>query len=295
MIGKRVDQIVVGIDGSSSAVDAALWAAAEAERHRAGLRLVHAFVVPRQIYPEFVVLESEVRSGMKAQGEQWLRAAVDAVAEAQPEVRVETELAEGDAIRILLRESVKARLMVLGSRGLGGFTGMLIGSTAVALAAHGKCPTVVVRGQAAVSGPVLVGCDGSPASEAAVAMAFEEASVRGAPLVAVHAWTDPVAEGAWRLYPLSISPSELEEDERRALSEQLAGWQEKYPDVKVQRIVAQGRAVRTLLKFAADAQLIVVGSRGRGGFAGMVLGSVSQALVYHAPCPVVVTRPSNAS
>jgi nucleotide-binding universal stress UspA family protein len=185
-------------------------------------------------------------------------------------------------------------MVVLGDRGLGGFTGLLIGSVAVAVTAHAACPVVVVRGPesdltAPLPEPVVVGVDGSSTSEAALAFAFEEASLRRVPLVAVHVWRDLLLDAT--LAPL-LDWDAIESDERQVLAERLAGWSEKYPDVAVRRLVAYDRPARALVGESGRAQLVVVGSRGRGGLHGMLLGSVSQALLHHAHCPVAVVRPA---
>jgi len=198
---------------------------------------------------------------------------------------------------VLLAESTRAELVVLGDRGLGGFAGLLIGSVAVALAAHAACPVVVVRGAepdrtTSRPEPVVVGVDGSPAGEAAVAFAFEAAALRGVPLVAVHTWRDLLVDAT--MAPL-VDWDAVEADEREVLAERLAGWGEKYPDVEVRRLVTRDRPAHALVQESGRAQLVVVGSRGRGGIAGMLLGSVSQALLHHSACPVVVTRPAPAS
>jgi nucleotide-binding universal stress UspA family protein len=144
------------------------------------------------------------------------------------------------------------------------------------------------------SGPVVVGVDGSPASELAIAAAFEEASSRRAPLIAVHAWSDVTYEDFYGTVRIVPQWESLEEDEERLLAQRLAGWQEKYPDVEIRRVLRRDRPRHALLEAAEKAQLVVVGSRGRGGFTGMLLGSTSQALVQHAGCPVLVVRPESA-
>jgi nucleotide-binding universal stress UspA family protein len=126
-----------------------------------------------------------------------------------------------------------------------------------------------------------------------VALALEEASLRGADLIAVHTWLDYASDVAYATArPFVVDWNAVEIREREMLAERLAGWQEKYPDVSVRRVVSRGRPVRGLLEQATEARLLVVGSRGRGGFGGMLLGSTSQALVYHAPCPLLVVRPT---
>ncbi|MEU4743950.1 universal stress protein [Actinosynnema sp. NPDC023658] len=283
--------IVVGVDGSTSAVKAAEWAAAEAVRHGAPLKLVHAYALPVRGYPEIVLTGHEVRETFEKLGRESLREAADAVRAVVPEV--ETSMVLGTPAGALIAESRAARLVVVGSQGLGGFSGLLVGSVAVAVSAHGSCPVVVVRDSAPADGPVVLGVDGSPAGEEAVAFAFEQASLRNAPLTAVIAWTDFLIDGPYGSR-FAVDRSQIEEDQRQLLAERLAGWQEKYPDVRVERVVIRDRPVRALLKAAEHAQLLVVGSRGHGGFTGMLLGSTSQSLVYHASCPLAVVRPRHS-
>jgi nucleotide-binding universal stress UspA family protein len=169
------------------------------------------------------------------------------------------------------------------------------------LAAHGHCPVAVIRDREPgpglpASGAVVVGVDGSSVSESAVAIAFEEASARGADLIAVHAWLEFVS-AAPSLYAnqLLFDWAPIENQQREILAERLAGWQEKYPDVTVHRVVSREEKPAQALQFhAADAQLLVVGSRGHGGFVGMLLGSTSRKLIHDAPCPLMVVRPSAA-
>ena len=158
----------------------------------------------------------------------------------------------------------------MGSHGLGGFTGALVGSTAVALSIHGESPVVVVRGHQQ-DGPVVVGVDLSPESDAAIGFAFEEAAAARTSLVAAMAHVD---------------------EQSSLLKARLSGWLEKYPDVVVEEVAVGERPIPLLLELGQRAGLLAVGTRGRGGFAGMLLGSTSQALIYHAPCPVAVVRPA---
>ncbi|MEU5690843.1 universal stress protein [Actinosynnema sp. NPDC020468] len=283
--------IVVGVDGSASALAAVRWAAAEADRHRVALKLVTAYLLPVRGYPADLVSGPEVRRAFEEAARERLDQARDVASEVAPGLEVEVEVAQGGAAATLIGHAADAREVVLGSAGLGGFAGLLLGSVAVAVASHGASPVVVVRGEEdRTSGPVVVGVDGSPLSEAAIAYAFEAASTRRAPLVAVTAWTDLVLDA-----PLSatlVDRAAVEDEERRSLAERLAGWQEKFPDVAVDRVVVRDSPSRALLTAAADARLVVVGSRGRGGFAGLLLGSTSHALLHHSPCPVAVVRPS---
>ncbi|MCP2250431.1 Nucleotide-binding universal stress protein, UspA family [Lentzea aerocolonigenes] len=282
---------MVGVDGSASALGAVSWAAAECARHHVPLRLVHGFMLPTSDYPEILVTSAEVRHAIEQQVRDWLTEATAAARATAPDVEVTTEILCCGAAGLLIEESRKARLVVAGSRGLGTVTGLLVGSTAVALAAHAHSPVVVVRGTETPHGPVVVGVDGSPTSEAALAFAFDEASVRGAVLVAVMTSQDFTVDSAYNVSRMAVDWAQVEEDERRLLAQRLAGWQEKYPDVDVQRVVLRDRPARALLRYAAQAQLLVVGSRGHGGFTGMLIGSTSQALVHHAPCPLAIVRP----
>lgn len=280
--------VVVGVDGSGSALHAVRWAVDEAVRHNTGLRLVHAHEIPAGYPPGFVDWHA-LHEALAVQGKAWLARAREEVEKTAPELAVEVVEVKAGAVPTLVRESSEAAVLVLGSRGLGGFTGLVVGSTTVELAKRAHCPVVVVRG-ADHSGPVVVGVDGTPVGEAAVAFAFAEASARGADLVAVHAWTDLLLETAFAGGAAALDFAPLAQQAEEVLGERLAGWQEKYPDVRIIRHVSRERASRALLRHAEGAGLLVVGSRGRGGFRGLLLGSTSQHLLHHAPCPVAVVR-----
>ncbi|WP_439381065.1 universal stress protein [Amycolatopsis lexingtonensis] len=288
--------VVAGIDGSSSAVEAAVWAGGEAVRRGRPLRLVQVYTLPTVRAPAAFGTHEQVRAGLAERAEEWLAGAEAAVLDADPAAEITTAAREWSPVTALVQESQHAELVVLGSRGLGGFTGLLVGSTAVSIVAHAHCPIVVVRGRTPhdpppVTGPVLVGADGSLDSEAALAFACEEARLRGTGLVALHTWSDVLADGMLRPHPLEEDPAAIQQAERDKLAQQVSGWQAKYPDIAIEFDVTRGRPVRALLDRGEHAQLIVVGCRGRGGFTGMLLGSVSQALIAHAPCPVAVVRP----
>ena len=284
--------VVAGVDGSECALQAVRWAAAEAALRHLPLRLVAAHTWPAGglvgdpglgIDPQ-AVLRDVVRGQ--------LAAAEAVVAEVVPGLPVEKAEVEGDPVAVLAGESERAELLVLGDRGLGGFTGLLIGSVAVALCTQAGCPVVVVRGAdvdptAPRCEPVVVGVDGSPASEAAVAFAVEAAALRGVPLVAVHAWRDMLVDPT--MAPL-VDWDAVESDEREVLAERLAGLRTSHPDLVVRKLVVRDRPARALVDESRGAQLVVVGSRGRGGLRGLLLGSVSQQLLHHAHCPVAVVR-----
>jgi nucleotide-binding universal stress UspA family protein len=280
--------VVVGVDGSESALEASRWAAREAGRRGVGLRVVQAFCWPQSHHVGGVGRGQQ--SVLRRMAEEQLSAAAAAAAEAAAGGSVETALVEGTPVAVLVAESRVAQLVVVGSRGLGGFSGLLLGSVAVGLAAHAAVPVAVVRGSgadAAADGPVVVGVDGSPIGEAALAAAYEAAAARRVPLVAVHTWWDVLLDPSFG--PL-VEWDVIEDEAHRVLGERLAGWAEKYPEVEVRRVVERDKPAHALLEQAAGAQLVVVGSRGRGGLAGMLLGSVSHSLLHHSPCPVLVVR-----
>lgn len=288
--------ILVGVDGSASATHAVRWAAREAARRHVPLRLFHACALPPAAPHASSLTRVGVTESLIEQGHQWLRQAEWDAHDVAPGIEVHRDLRVGGAAALLIDESGSARLAVLGSRGLGGFSGLLVGSVSVGVAEHGHCPVVVVRGRTLEDpppegGPVVVGMDGSPVSDTAAAFAFDEASLRGVPLVAVHTWMDPSVGETWSVPPFDIDLDAIAEDETRLLAERMAGWGEKYPDVRVRQVVVRDRPVRGLLTAADGAQLLVVGSRGRGGLAGMTgLGSTSHALLHHSTCPVAVVR-----
>lgn len=287
--------VVVGIDGSESAMHATRWAAREAARRDVPLRLVHVCSLQPVRHPRQVAPPPEYHAAVLDQGRHWLTEASAAAHHVVPGLPVVTDLHAGIPADALVAESQDAQLMVLGSRGMGGFTSLLVGSVAVALSAHGHCPVVVmhsstVDGAPPAGGPVVVGVDGSELSDAAVTFAFEEAAARGVPLVAVHTWLDVNAAGAWAVLPNTIDWDWVQKEEEKLLAERLVAWRDKFAGVEVRPVVVRDRPDRALLEHAAGAQLIVVGTRGRNALTGMGLGSVSQTLLHHAQCPVAVAR-----
>jgi len=283
--------VVVGVDGSDSALRAARWAAAEAQRRDAPLRLVTAYPWTRETVVGAPGLGEEFHGGLQLRAEHHMAAAAAAVEDVAPGRPLDRAVVIGYPIGVLTEEARQAQLLVLGSRGLGGLSGLLAGSVAVALAAKAAAPVVVVRGaQAGASGPVVVGVDDSANSDAAIGFAFEAAAVRGAPLVAVHAWlehvTDAEAAAMTDWAPLAAY-------QQTVVANRIAGWTEKYPDVPVTAVVEHDAPARTLVERSTAAQLVVVGSRGRANLTGLLLGSVSHAVVQRAHCPVAVVRPES--
>lgn len=285
--------ILVGIDGSRSSLDALTWAVHEAQGRNLPLRLVHAVD-----YGNFVMGFNPAASEsffkyVETAGQKFLDEARADVQAMDLDVEVSLHNVTGRPADVLLEQSKQALLTVVGSTGLNGLTGLLAGSVALTLTAHGHSPVVVVRSPGAhAGGPVVVGVSGAPDSEAAIGWAFEEASLRGASLLAVlvssyvPAYFDYV-EPTWEELP---GPAR-EDQQAMLLAERLAGWQEKFPDVVVRRVVAAGHPGHVLLDYAKRAQLVVTGTHGHGNFTGWFLGSTSHRLIQHADCPVLVARP----
>lgn len=277
--------IVVGVDGSPSGQDALDWAAAEASTMQRPLRLVHGFIWPLMgvhLGPSPV---GPPDGGLQAAAERVLADAETRARSSAPEVKITTELVVGAAAQALLEQARDAELVVVGSRGLGGFSGLLVGSVGVALAAHAPCPVIVVhprpKTRPAVQ-HVVVGVDGSDLSAPAIRFAFEAAARRGARLTAVRAWSAPAS-----IFPELV----VEQEARELLLAALEGDRRRFPEVEVEVKLVGDHAGRALVEESSDAELVVVGSRGRGGFQGLLLGSVSQAVLQHAACPVAVVRP----
>jgi nucleotide-binding universal stress UspA family protein len=280
--------VVVGVDGSTSSLAAVDLAVREATLHRRPLCLLHAFIWPFLHAPLSPSPYGPPEGGLRNQAEAMLAYAHARAFSSAPDLVLHGELVTGEASAVLINASETAELVVIGDRGLGGFTGLLLGSVAVQLAAHASCPVLVARGEMTPAAPVLLGVDGSAANESAIGFAFAEAALRRVPLVALHAWSYPPFAGPGELGPMAYDRAGLEATEARVLAEALAGWQDKYPDVAVHRQLAHAGARQALIEATHHAQLVVVGTRGHGGFAGLLLGSVSQAVLHHAACPVAV-------
>jgi len=282
--------VVASVDGSS-ALHAVRWAVREPARRHAPLRLVHVCVLMLVRHPSQVAPPPECHDAILERGRHWLNQAAEPARAAAPDVPLRMDLRDGSAADVLVRDSKTTQLIVLGSCGLGGFRGLLIGSVSVALAARAYCPVVVMRGPAGGGSPpetgrVVVGVDGSPLSDAVIEFALVAATQHRVPLIAVHSWMDVNISAGWAGVPDTIGWEFTRVGEARRLDEVLAPWCEKFPDVEVRKVVERDRPDQALLKAAAGATLVVV-------LTGLGLGSVSQSLLHHAECPVLaraVTR-----
>ncbi|WUP30965.1 universal stress protein [Streptomyces europaeiscabiei] len=288
-----MDPVVVGVDGSPSSLDAVQVAAGEAGLRGVGLRLVHAFGWPSMRLPPGGPPWNPAMAGVRELVDDTLIEAEERARRAVSQVDVTRVVTVGEPLMVLEIESRTASLVVVGSRGLGAFGSLLLGSTAVHLTAHGRCPVLVVRGRPDSGGPVLLAVDGSSAGEGAVEFAFAEASLRGADMVALHVWntrSERAYEGPGDSLNAMVDIERLRQEEQQLLDKTLAPWQERHPRLAMERRLVRSRVRPALIEATRDAQLVVVGARGRGGFAGLLLGSVSQALLHHAHCPVAVVR-----
>jgi nucleotide-binding universal stress UspA family protein len=278
-----MNHIVIGVDGSPAATAAARWAACEAAMRDVELTIVHVLrsapdALPLTGWPA-IPLPAEVGEDQLAQGEKILDDTLEVIAKTigvrQPR-SIASRVCIGAVVPTLSGFSHKgSQMIVVGRRGRGGIHRALLGSVSSGVLHNAHGPVAVVHDHASAdppsAAPVVVGVDGPPASESAIAIAFDEASRRGVDVVAVHGFEHADTSMAGAL-----------------LEQKLAGWQERYPDVAVHRVITRDHPADALLDQSRRAQLVVVGSRGRGGLAGKVLGSVSAAVVQACRIPVIV-------
>ncbi|SDO89748.1 Nucleotide-binding universal stress protein, UspA family [Pedococcus dokdonensis] len=289
MSSTTIGRVVVGVDGQPPAARALDWAIAEAQRTHATVQLVHARAMPLRVpAPESPF------AAHTAESDEILGTATERVRTLAPGLTVTTASAYGNAAALLSDVSRGATCLVVGAREQSALGSALLGSTSLDVAAHAPCPVVVVRAlpeQLPDRPGVVVGSDGSELSEAAIAAGFEQADRLGLPLTVVHAWYLDYAGTGLAALETSDVRLQVTQEEQALAAEALAGWSEKYPDVQVRQRVVHGHPVEALVQHSRGAELVVVGSRGRGGFTGLLLGSVSHGVLHHAHCPVMVVRP----
>jgi nucleotide-binding universal stress UspA family protein len=287
--------IVVGVDGSAASKAAMRWAADEAIMRGLPLSVVHTYAFSAASSPAMVWPSGGVINQFYEAEEAEARAVVkDAVSVLRADnnigdrVEIISDILYGSPVSALVGVSKDAQMLVVGRHGRTQRLRSLMGSVTSGVIHHAHCPVAVVddKGDAPhAEEPVLVGIDGSQASEEATQVAFDEAAWRGVGLVALHVWSDEDMVAI-----TGFECSAVQNAAALTLSERLAGWQERYPEVAVDRVVRFQDPTKQLLEAATHAQLVVVGSRGRGGFAGMLLGSVSTAVALEATVPVIVVR-----
>jgi nucleotide-binding universal stress UspA family protein len=286
--------IVVGVDGSDGAAHALRWAMAEAAVRAVKLRVVEAWAPPVHFSMVADVLTHDDPAVYESAAKQRLAAAVDAAAfdAGSDSVGLESFTMRGYPPDVLLDAARDAAMLVVGSRGRGGFRGLLLGSVSQRCAADARVPVAVVPASAPLPGQddVVVGVDGSPGSHRALQLAVDEAAVRGARLSVVHTWLTPYAvpPAGFALRPTDRAVFEKESHEllHRMVDTALTAAKRQPKDVEL--LAVEEPAAPGLLRHAAKAGLLVVGGRGRGALAGLFLGSVSQQCLHHAICAVIV-------
>lgn len=284
-----VRPVVVGVDGSPSSEEALRWAADAAAQRSLPLVIVSA------ARPKPAVVSE---AGLGAA--RLLDRAETEARRGRPDLVTSTRFVGETSSNALIEASETASLVVVGSRGHGGFHDLMLGSTSLHTAMHAQCPVAVIRptqlataASEQSAGRILVGVDGSPRSQPALHFAFDHAERTGLGVTALHAWqgaitTDPIA--------ITYGPG-TDEQQRQAeqeLADAVAPWLRRYPQVDVRRVTVEMSPADALVRQSMGANLVVVGSRGLGGFAALVLGSAGHALIHHSGCPVVITHPSPA-
>ncbi|MFB4273677.1 MULTISPECIES: universal stress protein [unclassified Nonomuraea] len=279
--------IVVGADGSEAATAAVEWAADAAARAATRLRIVH--VVDRSPYEIAKFSTPDQGDAIALSAQSVLSEAEEVARKRQPGLDVAGELHEGAAAAVLRGQAGNSAEIVIGARGLGGFPGAVLGSVSTHVAGHAHGPVVVVRAAPDVAhGEVVIGLDDYHAGEPALAYAFEQAMLRASRLRAVYAWQPPphahIPESAHDL-------DEIHAAQCRTAAGILLGWRQRYPQVQVIEDVRRAHPVDALARASEKADLVVVGSQGRGAIGTVMLGSVTLGVLHHARSSVVVVRP----
>ncbi|MEU4839738.1 universal stress protein [Nocardia testacea] len=280
------EPVVVGVDGSAASFAAVRWAARTAAGHGDPLHLLYAVGAPLDFGPGLGVVAFD-NQALRADGEAVCASAAKIAREVAGDLEITTVVVDPDPAPTLIERSRAARLVVVGTNGRSAIGRGLLGSVSTSLARHAHCPVAVIpqsygEHRERSGAPVVVGVDGSPHNADAVDIAFDEASRRGTGLVAVTTWSE---------FFRYLSRPEMQERAGALQAESLAGHTDRYPDVPVTRVVVEDRPARRLLREAEGAQLVVVGSHGGGGFAGMSLGSTSQAVLHGVSIPLIIVRP----
>lgn len=285
-------RIVVGVDETENSLVALDAAATEAALRGRPLHVLHAdpFAGPRTVPPDRRPSDS---------GDWILDRAVDRARGVEPAVETDGAVVRSFAQQALIDASQTAELVVIGDRGLSALQRVVVDTIAGGLATRAACPVLVTRGLGGPDAPIIVGVDGSPAGAAAVGFAFAEADLRECGLVAVHAWSRPIAHDPSHRLPVVFDEDAIQGAAERLVAEALAGWRERYPGVRVEERLVHGHPRGALTEAATGSQLIVVGTRGETLLTAAGLGSVTSHLLHNAPSPVVVVpaewRPASST
>lgn len=286
--------IIVGYTGKPSSARALTYAARLAARHKTGLRIRHAFDLP--------VMDLQLGSGVtppsKDEATEWCRdvmAEAHAIAEAAGATEIHSEVDLGPVAAVLIQAATPQDLIVVGNHAHNEVASAFLGSVSRQVSAHAPCPVIVVSGSASIacSGTVLVGIDGSETSRKAARFGARWAATDKTPLRLVAAWQPQTMvgmTGGWALPVMQDAGGEVEQAAQEMVTQIAVELEQDHPDLQVSSTVVCGDPARVLLDQAKDADVLVVGSRGRGGFSGLLLGSISQRVVHDAPCPVAVVR-----
>lgn len=295
--GATAGRVIVGSDGSPHSEVATRWAADWASSHGLGLTLLAAHGPFEVVLDDLEVLDRITRDEAH-QASESLDATADWVRRQHPDLDVQTLLLHAHPAGALIDRSVAAALTVVGTRGATGVRRFVLGGTADAVVTHGSGPIAVIPSDAPVSGdsPILVGVDSSDGSAAALRFACEAAQATGRTLRAVHAWeVARMWTGTPVFMPRQLVPAIDGTDERsRFLSNVVAPLAEAFPDVQIEEVSAEGNAADVLAELSRYASLVVVGSRGRAGFTGLLLGSTSRRIAQSSDSPVVVVHERKA-
>jgi nucleotide-binding universal stress UspA family protein len=267
------EPIVAGVDGSPEGTAATELAAREAALRGSPLRIVHGFIWPAMHVPLGPPEHGPPDGGLRHQAERIVRDAVERARATVPDLDVTGEVVTGTGAQALIARSRDAAMIVIGDHGLGAFSGILVGSVATQVAAHARCPIMVVRGRSDPAAPILLATGGSAAVEPAISFAFQEAALRRAALVALHVWREPVPTRRGEILSPVYDEAVVQSDEERVLA---------HPQI------VHGRVRHSIVEATGRAQMVVVGGRGSGNVVGLLLGSVSQGVLHHAACPVVI-------
>ena len=285
--------VIVAVDGSPASRVAADWAARDAALRDAALTVVYVSADPDATTTwADTAMPEQLRRAERQLGQRIIRDALDTIAAATTgsgPMTIDWKILCGNTVRTLVDLSKDAALVVVGSRGLGAFARTVVGSVSTGVIRHAHCPVAVIHDEHPLmphpaQAPVVVGIDDAAASEPAIEIAFDEASRRGVDVVAVHTWLDHADDFE------DVTFLSLRGLAEQILDRRLAPWRQRHPEVTVRPVVARARAAHELVEQSESAQLLVVGSHGSGGFAGLQLGSVSNAVVQAARMPVIIAR-----